>query len=161
MTTQKFLNDLYEYKNGELYYKKVLFGSTKKVGDKVGYIAKSGYMSTKIYQKSYLIHRLIYMMHNGNLPKYIDHLDGNPLNNRIENLREATNSQNCMNGQLRKTNKSGHKNVYWEKHANKWRVMFSTNGKKHCYGLFEDLTEASKIAEKARKQLYGEFARHR
>jgi hypothetical protein len=160
MISKKFLNDLYVYKNGVLYYKKMLPKSTKRVGEKVGYLSKSGYMTTKIYQKSYLIHRLIFMMHHGFLPKYIDHADGNPLNNKIENLREATNSQNCKNGKLRKTNKSGYKNVHWEKLVKKWRVMITSNGKAKCFGFYENLNDAAKVAESVRKDLYGEFARN-
>ena len=78
-------------------------------------------------------------MNHGELPEFIDHIDGNSLNNRIENLREATNSQNCMNGKLRKTNKSGHKNVYWHKSAKKWSVEIKVFGKKKYFGLFDDL----------------------
>lgn len=160
MITKEILCDLYEYKNGHLYYKKIITKNTKKIGDKVGSINKEGYVVTKIKNKSYLVHRLIYLMNHNNLPNQIDHIDGNPANNNIENLREANGSQNCMNKSLNRTNTSGYKNITWHKLLKKWRVQIKNNNTTKIFGNFEDLELAILVAEEARNKYAGEFARH-
>ena len=100
------------------------------------------------------------MMHYGYLPKYIDHVDGDSVNNRIENLREATNQQNAYNQKLRKNSTSGVKGVNWDKDTNKWRVRIQINGKHTHIGSFEDLMLAELVAVEARDKYHKEFARH-
>ena len=60
-------------------------------------------------------------MRNGSIDSNldIDHIDGNSKNNKIENLREATLSQNCQNQKIRNTNTSGTKGVWFHKQSNK------------------------------------------
>ena len=101
------------------------------------------------------------MLHHGFLTKgkCIDHIDGNPLNNKVENLRESNRKQNSQNSKLRSDNKSGHKGVYWHKKSGKWRVVIKANGKRHYFGLYENKEEAIRVAIEARKKLHGEFGR--
>jgi hypothetical protein len=99
-------------------------------------------------------------MFYGYLPKYIDHIDGNPSNNKIENLREVTNSQNCKNSKISITNKSGVKNVHWNKENKKWRVQLTINGKTKCFGSYDNLDTAELVAQEARNKYHGEYARH-
>lgn len=97
------LNQYFTYKNGELYNKKPRQRVT--VGQKLGYVNNSdGYIKLGFKGKYYLAHRLVFMMHHGYMPNHIDHIDNNPANNRIENLREVTNTQNCQNSK-KKNNK--------------------------------------------------------
>ena len=105
--------------------------------------------------------RIIFLLHKGYLAKNknIDHIDGNPLNNRVENLREATDYENNQNSKLPKNNTSGIKGVYWDKKSKKWRVMMYAYGKNHYFGFFESYDEAVKVAMDARKKLHGEFGR--
>ena len=60
-----------------------------KYGDVVGCTRSDRYVVTRINKKTYLLHRLVYLYHHGYIPKLIDHIDQNPSNNRIENLRES------------------------------------------------------------------------
>jgi hypothetical protein len=160
MITADYLNDMYEYKDGCLYYKKLAYKNTKAIGDNVGYIAKSGYITTKIKNKSYLLHRLIYLMHYNYLPEQIDHIDGNPVNNLIENLRDVTGSQNCMNKKLSKINTSGYKNIHFIKKINKYRVQIKVKGKPLSFGCYEDVELADLVAQEVRDKYFGKFARH-
>lgn len=72
-------------------------------------ISSSGYAQVKIQKKLYLCHRIIWELHNGEIPEgmFIDHLDGNRLNNTLENLRLTTRQGNARNSKKRKDNTSG------------------------------------------------------
>ena len=160
MITKELLNKIFQYKDGELYWKeKTSPYSHIKIGDKAGCVNKEGYVVICVNKKIHKAHRLIFLMHHGYLPKEIDHKDTNPLNNRIENLREATTSQNGYNKNIQKNNKSGSKNVSWSKVANKWAVQIKVNGNLKHIGYFEDLELADLVAQEARDLYHGEFAR--
>lgn len=148
----------FEYRDGELYW------AVKRNGVTKGAIASrinptSGYRDTRLFGKIYQTHRIIYFIHHETLPEFIDHTDGNPLNNHIENLRPATRTQNAFNRKLRTNNTSGVKGVSQHKATGKWMVRVGVEGKEHYYGLFEDLQTATDVAKKARLELHGEFAR--
>lgn len=154
------LNQYFTYKNGELYNKKPRQRVT--VGQKLGYVNNSdGYIKLGFKGKYYLAHRLVFMMHHGYMPNHIDHIDNNPANNRIENLREVTNTQNCQNSKKRTTNTSGYKNVNWRKDRSKWRVDIRINGKNVYFGSYDDLELADFVAQEARDKYFGKFARHK
>ena len=155
---QNLLLSMFTYQNGNLY-RKISNSNRVKVGEQVGWLDGKGYLSVSIGSCSLKLHRAIFLMHHGFLPKYIDHIDGNPLNNKIENLREANRQQNMYNSKLRKNNTSGIKNVFWIKNLNKWHVKFIVNGKSKCFGCYSDISEASAVANQKRLELHKEFAR--
>jgi hypothetical protein len=155
--SQEYLKSIFEYKDGILYWKAPRKGI--KIGDIVGGQTKH-YKSVVIDKKRYYLHRIIYMMFHGFFPCYVDHIDGNKFNNKIENLRQATQSQNLANRKLCKKNKSGAKNVYWAKSYKKWEVMICVNKKRLFMGRFNDLNDAIKIAEQTRNKFNEKFARH-
>ena len=72
----------------------------------------------------------------------IDHINRIKTDNRIENLRLVTKSQNNQNTSKQMNNTSGYKNIYWRKDNNKWIVRFQLNGKKIHYGWFENIEDA-------------------
>ena len=100
-------------------------------------------------------------MFNGYLPKFIDHIDCNPSNNKIENLREATFSQNQHNTKKRITNTSGVKNVHWYKPLKKWMVYIMINKKRKHLGYFNNIELAELVAQEARNKYHGKYARHK
>ena len=158
--TQEFLLHIFDYKDGELYWKnKYKPTSSIKIGDKAGFIHK-GYMALRMNKKYYAIHRLIFMMHYGYFPKFIDHKDNNPLNNKIENLREATSQQNNCNQKLSSRNTSGYKNVIWNKNYKKWQVLIRVNGKMKWFGAYFCKDVARFVAETMRYKYHKEFANH-
>ena len=149
---------LFEYRDGDLYRK--VNSKKAKAGDKAGCNDHKNYLKTKIDNVAYFNHRIIFFMHHGYLPEFIDHIDGNTLNNRIENLRPATNTQNQWNSKLPKTNTSGVKGVYWVKRDSKWRAMCRVNGTKYHIGIFTELSEAENAINNFRKTNHKEFANH-
>lgn len=157
--TKDYLHQIFDYKDGNLFFK-IKIGSRGLIGKKAGSFTKTGYFHTKIKSKCYLIHRLIFMMFYGHLPKEIDHINGIRTDNRIENLRSATTSQNQQNAKLRKDNKSGIKGVHWNKKDKIYKVELRFNKKIKYIGSFKDLELAELAAQEARDKYHGKFARH-
>lgn len=158
MITQQQVLDLFEYLEGALFYRQRPSQNTL-VGDRAGYVDKNGYRKLSIKNKRYQEHRIIFLMHHGYLPDTIDHIDGNHANNRIENLRKATQQQNCYNSSTHGRNTSGHRGVSWSKVWNKWQAYVSANKKRKFLGYFEDLELAALVASEARDLYHGKFAR--
>lgn len=154
---QKVLLNVFEYKNGNLYWKISKKGIKK---DKfAGNKDCNGYIRVAYEGRKYLVHRLIYVMHYGFVPKIIDHIDGNPTNNNINNLRPATHEQNLQNQRTQKNSSSGVKGVNWNKNINKWLVRLCVNKKRIFCGYFDKFDDAVLVAEKTRKQAHKEFFR--
>lgn len=158
MITQEKLKELVEYKDGHLFVK-TRWTYHVKEGAALGTKTK-GYIQIRIQNKRYFEHRLVFIYHHGYCPEYIDHIDGDKSNNRIENLRPATLTQNNYNVKTPKSNKSGVKNVHWNKKNNNWNVTLSANNKSMYFGSFDDLELAALVAEEARNLHHGEFACH-
>lgn len=158
--SQDYIKEHFEYKDGELYWKKKPSKKSihVKVGNLAGTICDNLYKQVSLGGKFYYTHRLIFAMFYGYFPKSIDHIDRNPQNNKIENLREATQSQNNYNASIRKDNTSGFKNVYWDKRRNQWVVMIKVNKKNKHIGYYDSFQEAKESAIKARNLYCGEFA---
>lgn len=119
-----------------------------------------GYIVVRVDGELIQAHRLIWKLVTGNEPAdQIDHKDLNKANNSWANLREADNSKNMMNAGLRRTNASGVKSVFWERHTQSWRVRIAKDKVQHDFGRFKDFDEAVTAMEIARSRLHGEFAR--
>jgi len=99
------------------------------------------------------------MYHYGWLPDEIDHIDANPNNSRVENLRAATRTENQYNARLRADSTSGAKNVQWYKQTKKWRVVLRVNKTRKHIGFFNDFELAELVATEARDKFHGAFAR--
>ena len=155
--SKEMLNELFEYRDGEIYYK--VSRSRNKAGSKAGtYRPHDNAYQVIINGKHYLTHRIVFMMHNGYLPQYVDHIDRNRSNNKIENLREATHSQNAYNSTIRKDSKTGIKNVSWNKVDKSWKVRIQANNTRITIGQFKDLELAELVAMEARNKYHGEYA---
>lgn len=90
---------------------------------------------------------------------HVDHINGDPLDNRKENLRVCTRSQNMCNTKINSNNKSGVKGVYWSKDRLKWCVQISIDNKTIPLGRFDNFEEAVKTRLEAEEKYHGEFAR--
>ena len=159
MITQRLVKHLFDYVDGELRRRNPT-GTRHKSDSVAGSINNRGYVHVKINRKKYLAHRLIYLYHHGTMPDFIDHIDGNKLNNRIENLRECTKSQNGFNMRMNSNNTSGVKGVSWNEQRQKWVVHLRLNHKQKYFGGFKDFELAELVAIEARNKYHKEFARH-
>lgn len=140
-----------------LRWKKIT-GKKVIVGDDAGCLHHTGYYQTRFNRKFYRNHRIVYFLHHGCCPDIIDHIDNNTKNNNINNLREATLSNNGHNRKIHKNNKLGHKNIYPVK--NGWGIQLRVKGEKHNKSLNKkDFTidDAIKIRDKMIEDLCGEF----
>lgn len=156
--SRDLLREFFEYHDGLLFWK--IARPHVKVGQKAGQLGDRGYWRITINNRMYRAHRIIFLFHHGFLPNEIDHIDGNKQNNRIENLRPATRSQNLANKGLSNKNTSGAKNVSWCKERNKWEVQMYVNKKKIYVGRFDDLETAKAAATEFRIKNLREFANH-
>lgn len=154
MLTQSQVNELFEYRDGGLYWRT----KPKRGGFRAGYVNSAGYRGITVSWKLYLEHRLVFLLHHGYLPEFIDHINGDKADNRIENLRPCTVSQNHYNRRYHGT--SGVKGVHWAKERNKWVATLTIDGKQRTLGRFCDIESAKAAVDSARAKHHGEFARY-
>jgi len=116
---------------------------------------KNYYAVRKENGKSIKMHRQI-----TNAPDHlvVDHIDHNGLNNRNNNLRLATFTQNCQNQRRLSHKTSKYKGVHWNKRQKKWAAQIHCNNKKYYLGYFHDEIEAAKAYDKKAVELHGDFA---
>ena len=163
MLTQEYLQSILDYdRDTGLFTWKVNKGISgkSKAGVHPGYKDKNGYMYIRIDYKLYRSHRLAWLYVYGEFKCEIDHIDNNPSNNAINNLRLCTSSENKCNTRLRSDSTSGVKGLHWYKAYKKWQVNINVNKKRKCYGYFDDFFEACCTIYSLRNKLHGEFANH-
>lgn len=155
----ELVNDLFNYNEctGELFWAVNRRGHVRK-GDKAGTKLKNGcgkhYLTVKIAGKHSLVHRVCWLYFYGKEPNgCIDHINGDGLDNRIENLRVVSRSENQKNMKVSTRSSSGVMGVYWEKRSKKWHVRIAkkgvTNKMSHVgyYSCFLDAVCARKSLE--------------
>jgi hypothetical protein len=144
MLTQKRLKELllYDPKIGIFTRRKPIRGMS--AGSICGSPDKDGYIQVSVDKKRYKAHRLAWLYVYGNFPpNQIDHINRIKDDNRIDNLRLATNSQNSQNQSKRKDNKSGVVGVGWSKRERRWRARIVVDGREICLGYYRTIEEAA------------------
>lgn len=162
MLTQAELQSILNYDpDTGIFTRKIKRNNNQKIGQKCGTLHPSGYIHIDLSNKKYKAHRLAWLYVYGYMPKnMIDHINGNPSDNRIANLRECSNSQNQYNAKLRTDNTSGIKGVSFHKLTKKWQAKFNLNGVQKHIGTFETKELAEMAIKEARDKHHNEFANH-
>lgn len=146
----------YNPETGELRWLRGHCGS-RKVGKIAGCVSASGYRVVRMFGRLFYAHRVAWLLHHREWPPLrIDHIDGNKTNNRIRNLRLATQSQNLMNVGVRSHNTSGVRGVFLTKGRRGFKPYRADLGGK-TIGYYGTLDEAARAREKAARAAFGEF----
>ncbi len=149
----------YDPKTGEFFWKECLSNAAP-VGSRAGSPDKRGYWYIQINGHLYRANRLAWFYIHGVWPEgHIDHKNRNTSDDRIENLRDATRSQNQANAKRRGDNKSGFKGVSLHKLTGKWSATIQVRGKRKHLGLFPTPESAFSVYIEAARSEHGEFAR--
>lgn len=100
-------------------------------------------------------HRVIMKPDEG---QFVDHINGNTLDNRRENLRICSRAANNHYARMRKDNKSGYKGVVWYEPTKRWKAQIGADGRRIGLGYFKDALDAARAYDEAASRLFGEFA---
>lgn len=122
-------------------------------------VRSATYISICLDNKQYLAHRLAWLYVHGVWPAdQIDHIDRDPSNNRIVNLRPATASQNQANRSSPRNRTSGIRGVTFASANGRWCAKIQAEGKSRNLGYFDSLEDAATAYRNAADRLFGEFA---
>lgn len=128
-------------------------------GREAGGLDKDGHCQISIFKKRYFVHRIIWLLENGEWPKNgLDHKNIIPHDNRINNLRHASTAQNAWNVNKSHRNKSGYKGVSFHAISGKWQAHICQNKKRIYLGLFKSAESAYEAYMRAAIQYHGEYA---
>lgn len=165
--TQEYARELFDYdkETGKLYWRirprehfKTTRGwitsNAKHAGKEVGCAYESGHLMVKIGLRTWPVHRVVWLMHTGELPETLDHINRIPSDNRIENLRPCTDSENIINSKKRAAGKVA--GVYVVR-PGVWKACLRVRGELHYLGCFRSWDAAKQAYEKCLRENFGEF----
>lgn len=156
--TQEEVKNLFDYQDSGNLIRRFSVNSRAIKGQEIGSVGVRGYRRVSIDYTRFFLHRLIFLWHHGYMSNEIDHINGDKTDNRIENLRSCTRSQNSCNKKIRRDNNTGVKGISWHKRSQKFIARVCYNGKRTHIGYFDDIEEARKSVQKCRDELHGIFA---
>jgi hypothetical protein len=159
--TVKQIKERLEYNpdTGVLTWRSKVNKSPVKIGQQAGSLNTSGYRQIPLFGKTRKASRLIWYMQTGVYPKKeIDHKNRIKSDDRWENLREATRSQNQSNRTIQSNNTSGYKGIVWRKNRSKWIAQVKLNGRYIHIGSFDNKKTAARHYRIAAKKYHGSYA---
>lgn len=147
MVTQQRLKELMRYSPDTGDFSRLVSVNNKtKAGEVPGWheqaTRRNAYRRIEIDGKSYRAHQLAFLYMTGEMPQFVDHIDGNGLNNAWANLRAVTHDENMKNQALRSNNSSGLMGVHFVTSRDKWQARINVNGERKSLGYFTDFFEA-------------------
>jgi len=148
---QEDVRYLFDYTEDGNLINKVKRSGKSKIGERIGNYDPNGYLFVCINKKFYKVHRLIWIWHKGDIDpkKSIDHINHNPSDNRIENLRLVEHITNGHNLKRCKRNKSGCTGVNFDKRKLRWRSRIFVDGKEIGLGYYIEKEKAIKARKEA------------
>ena len=161
MITQQTLKEYLQYNQytGEFTWIKNP-GTNITIGAVAGCFDSKGYIKITILGSQTYGHRLAFLYMDGVIPTMVDHIDGNPSNNKYINLRATTHSGNMRNSSISGRNTTGVKGVSWNSRYQKYKVQITIEGKQRGLGYYSSLGEATKVIKEARERYHKEFTNH-
>lgn len=125
-------------------------------GRTIGYPMNVGYLFLHLFGHCHLAHRVAWALHHGEWPEgELDHKNGNKTDNRLDNLRIASKSQNKVNSKLAG---SIYKGISRTPNGQRWRAMLLRHGVNTYLGTYDTAEEAAEVYAQAARELHGEFA---
>jgi hypothetical protein len=168
MPSQRRIKELFTYDDKGHLRAKITSSHHRKAGDIVGCLKTNGYKMAMVDRVNYYIHRLVWVYHNGPIPDgmVVDHINMERKDNRVENLRLVTRTENNKKLSLRSDNKTGVIGVSWCRRWKKYHARVKISGKEVFARYFHNLEEAAKAVEQARQsfgfdELHGSTASSR
>ena len=158
--TQNELKQILKYEPETGYFEWLIDVPPAKVyiGRIAGTMDNNGYIIIRYKRKAYKAHRLAWLYVYGELPlRMIDHINRNVADNRITNLREASNSQNAANSKNTHNTKTNMLGVYNE-YKDTYRVRIMVKGKRLNLGTFKNFEDACEIYKQASVKYFGSFS---
>ena len=161
MITYKELIDILNYDVDTGIFTWKYTRSSRAIKGNVAGTNSNGYIHINLNNKIYRAHRLAWLYCFQEWPeKHIDHVNGIRNDNRLDNLREASDTQNSFNIRAHKDSGTGIKGVYYNKSNNNYRAQIRANGKTISLGSFRTLEEAAKAYNTKAVELHKEFYRN-
>ena len=143
MITKHQLQELLSYDPDTGVFTQIKARQKVRVGDVAGGVKNHGYVVIKINGKFYQAHRLAWLYVYGEFPiDALDHINRIRNDNRICNLRLATNADNVQNKSVFRNNTSGSTGVTWDKRSKKWKAYISVRREKTILGYFTNICDA-------------------
>lgn len=149
----------YDAEVGAFFWLKHGRGQYVRAGARAGSFQSNGYRVVRIEGSLLLEHRLALFYVNGAWPDEVDHIDGDPSNNRMSNLRVCNRTQNNANKGPQRNGSSGFKGVSLFKRTGRWKAEIGCNGKRYHLGYFDTPEQAHAAYVAAAQKHFGEFAR--
>ncbi len=156
MDVIELFSKCFEYRDGNLYWRKT-FGSRALKGNRAGKLRKDGYRDVALYGKLYLEHRIIFALHYNYLPVVVDHIDHNPSNNKIENLRNSDYNRNIWNSRKSVRNTTNVKGIRLTRNG-KFEARVAAFGRTYQVGTYLTLNDAEKALIAFRTELHKEHS---
>lgn len=155
MLTQDKLQALFDYDSttGNLI-RKVRTANSTRVGEVAGSVNGDGYIAISVDSKPRMAHRLVWLWHGKELPEFLDHINRDKQDNRIENLRAANRSENMHNKDTSVRSASGHRGVAWIASTKNWEARIMVDGVNYSLGKYPTAKQASIAYEQAKLEFY-------
>lgn len=129
-------------------------------GTRAGSLTTRGYVNIGLEGRLYKAHRIAWCLHYGAWPtRNIDHINGSGADNRIANLRDVPQAENCRNSAMSRRNTSGICGVYWNDAIQKWTASIYEGGRQKHLGVFLDKS-AAQAARAAAEERLGYHSNH-
>lgn len=157
LVTAERLRELLHYDPSTgLFTRRVSLSNDGKPGDPAGSVPNkvTGYVAVSVDGRLYYAHRLAWLYVHGVWPQNIDHRNGNRADNKLDNLRECSKSENAQNQKRKTNNRSGFVGVHFDSVTGRWRASIRISGKTTKLGRFDTREEAAAAYAEAKLTLH-------